>query len=339
MQNDDLTIPDVLRDDRKNLCNILKENEPDEDENPICLTDSSYYTESEFTDLITSRNISEDDHLTIVSINIANLLSKLSNFKIFLGNIYTAVNKPNIICVTETHISQNPNLGYSSDDLVNIVPGYKFFHAGRRVKRGGGVGIFVQEKFASDVEINIGFSGDSNFVEEVFESISIRIPQIIKSSTSSIGKDLVILAVYRQPGNHDLDTFLPNLENWISSVEKRNHEIVITGDTNLDLLKHEIHLPTAKYLEIMSHQLIPKIVRPSRIKHQSASLIDHFFLRDITNCTISGIMATEIAGNHGYTDHMPIFLILKTTQQKIEKPKSIIISYFTESDNCEKRRD
>ena len=78
MINDDLTIPDVLKDSRKNLCNILLESEQDEDEDPICLTDSAYYTESEFVDLMTSHEISNDKHLTIISINIANLLSKLS---------------------------------------------------------------------------------------------------------------------------------------------------------------------------------------------------------------------------------------------------------------------
>ena len=80
------------------------------------------------------------------------------------------------------------------------------------------------------------------------------------------------------------------------------------------------------------------MVRPSRIKHQSATLIDVLFTKDTSNVKTSGILATEIAGNHGYTDHMPIFTILRICQQKLEQPKLITTSYFTEEGH-QNRRD
>ena len=338
MQNDEITVSDVLRDESKNLCNILKENDVDDTDDKILLTDSEYFTESEFVHYITSHEISEQNNVTILNINIANLLSKLTNFKIFLNNISTTINKPSIICVVETHLSQSKNTVYDKNQLENLIPGYKFVHAGRKQKKGGGVGIFVADKISEDIEIGIGFTGNSNFIDEVFESVSVKIPQLIGSNHNSVAKNLIILAVYRQPGHNDVETFLQKIDKWIDAVDKRNNEIIVTGDMNLDLLKHEMHLPTATYLDTMlSHKLLPKIVRPTRIKHKSATLIDHLFTRDSGSCVTSGIITTEIAGSHGYTDHFPIFTIIKTKPQKIERPKFLEKTFFTTEGHCKRR--
>ena len=80
---------------------------------------------------------------------------------------------------------------------------------------------------------------------------------------------------------------------------------------NLDLLKYESHPPTSDYLDLITgHKILPRIVRPTRIKKQSATLIDHILTRDNDNTIVSGIIDTEIAGNCGYTNHFPIFTIL-----------------------------
>ena len=83
-------------------------------------------------------NLSHDKNLTIISLNIANLLSKLNSLKIFLNNLKG--NKPDIIVVVETHISHSNLSGHSKETLRDLIHGYTFFHEGRRVKRGGGVG-------------------------------------------------------------------------------------------------------------------------------------------------------------------------------------------------------
>ena len=63
-------------------------------------------------------------------------------------------------------------------------------------------------------------------------------------------KDLVILTLYRQPGNANLDKFLESIQKWLTQYDKRTNEILITGDMNLDLLKFETHSPTSDYLDI-----------------------------------------------------------------------------------------
>ena len=87
MQNvlDDLTIPDILEDNNKNLCNLLAS--PDDDDGEITiLCDSLYYTETDFADYIKSNDIQNNKNVTIISLNIANLLSKLQFFKVFIEN-------------------------------------------------------------------------------------------------------------------------------------------------------------------------------------------------------------------------------------------------------------
>ena len=127
-------------------------------------------------------------------------------------------------------------------------------------------------------------------------------------------KDLVIVAVYRQPNCTNLDHFELCMERLLNTVDKAKNEIIIAGDMNLDLLKYDKHLPTSKYLDLMvNHQLLPRIVRPTRIKNQSATLIDHIFTRNNPITLVSGIIEMELAGSCGYTDHKPVFTVLKAT--------------------------
>ena len=278
MTNNELTTLDVLNDNTKNFCSIYTNDDDDDDHDPLLtLTDSLYHTETEFVELVRSNNFKNGENLTIISINIANLLSKLRSFQTFLNNIKTGENKPDIIVVTETHISRPENLGFTPADLRNILPDYDFFHKGRSSKKGGGVGIFVIKALSSEINI----LNQVNSIDEQFENIVIHIPNIIKSNNEFLNKDLVIAAIYRPPNNDNHDTFLQEFEKLLSATDKRKHELIIAGDLNLDLLKYEHHLPTANYIDLLTqHGLLPRIVRPTRIKKQSATLIDHILTKN-----------------------------------------------------------
>ena len=148
MQSSKLTLPDVLHDDTKDLRNVY---DLSMDQNGTVndtitqITDSQYYIETELAKLFTDRKISDNSHVKIISLNVANVLYKLSSLKRLLSNISNESNKPNIICVSETHLSESKCQGYMSEEITNLLPGYKFFHYDRQTKKGGGVGIFVQD--------------------------------------------------------------------------------------------------------------------------------------------------------------------------------------------------
>ena len=159
------------------------------------MVDSLYYTENYFKDHIKSKNIQNVSNLTIISINIANLFSKLRFFKVFLNNITTSENQPDIIVVTETHISESTNTGYSKEELRQIIPGYNFYHVGRETKKGGGVGVFVSQKLECETKV----LEIARFREEQFENVVIKLPNIIKTGKFNTNKSIIIAAIYRQP--------------------------------------------------------------------------------------------------------------------------------------------
>ena len=184
--------------------------------------------------------------------NVANVLSKLSSLKRLLSNISNESNKPNFICVSETHLSESKDQGYTSEEITNLLPGYKFFHYDRQTKKGGGVGIFVQDNLAEEAKVVPDF-----FQEEIFEGITLMIPNFpFKSGI----KNLVVLTAYRQPGDSNIAEFQTLLQKWFDKYDKNSNEIIITGDLNLDLLKYDLHAGTADYLDTMvSHNLLPII--------------------------------------------------------------------------------
>ena len=94
---------DIVDDATKDLNNIYQINEDDVvNEIHTSFSDSLYYTEAEFMDFLRRQKISDNCGLKILTLNIANILSKLSSFRIFIQNLSNESNKPNIIAITET---------------------------------------------------------------------------------------------------------------------------------------------------------------------------------------------------------------------------------------------
>ena len=168
---DEISTSDVLTELDKNLCNLYTV-DVDQNEDEIgtnVLTDNEYYTECDFIDFLKASNFSKTDDLLILSLNIANLLSKLSSLKNFLTNISAGGCKPDIIVVVETHISEQCSHGPKGDDLTNIIPGYTFFHRGRANKKGGGVGILVSNDLDTETKILTARETGLDFMEEKFQ--------------------------------------------------------------------------------------------------------------------------------------------------------------------------
>ena len=326
MSQNDLWISDVLDNANTNFNSIFDiDNELD---NFKGVQDSQYYTEDEYINLVQEKD-PRGKKLKIISLNIANLFSKLSNLKTLLQNLTYKTYIPNIIVVTETHIQHN--YGRKKNELNNIIPGYTFYHLDRD-RKGGGIGIFIDNTICDN---NDKPQVKNFFHDGIFEGMAITIPYQAFSPNNK--KDLVILGVYRPPGNNSIDKFLTTLQQCLRLFDKKSNEIILTGDLNIDLLKYQTHTQTAEYIDILiAHQMLPYIVRPTRIKHRSATLIDHIFMKGNKN-VVSGILATEIAGSHGYTDHFPTFCIIDLkVKEEIGSP--FVKKYFT-NDGHKKRRE
>ena len=109
--------------------------------------------------------------------------------------------------------------------------------------------------------------------------------------------------IYHPPSENTLES-VEKLNEIISGVTKGNKHCYITGDFNLDLLKHESHSVTAQFIEsLFAFSFLPMITKLTRIAAHSATLIDNIFTNNTTVSSKNGLIISDIS------DHLPIFSI------------------------------
>ena len=97
-----------------------------------------------------------------------------------------------------------------------------------------------------------------------------------------------------------------HLQETLSSLAKENKLIAIMGDTNIDLLKYDDHIPTNEFVNMLfSYHFQPTILHPTRITDTSSTVIDNIYLNNTIDTNInSGNILSMIS------DHLPQFAIL-----------------------------
>ena len=156
-------------------------------------------------------------------------------------------------------------------------------------KQSGGVSLFVSEK------IVYSEMSDYCMVNDYIETLFVKI--------NNNGMAFVIGVVYRPP-NSNVVQFNETLNDILAQVSHMPYYIM--GDYNIDLLKHELHQPTEKFLEAMySNSLLHMILKPTRETVTTATLIDNIFTNKyhINDNIRQGIFVTDIS------DHYMIFHI------------------------------
>ena len=200
------------------------------------------------------------------------------------------------------------------------ISGYGKFEFNTRDKNGppnpncgGGVGLFIDEKY-KDYEI---LKEESVFLPHVYESIWVKIK--LKN-----GRHKIIGNVYR-PNTAPLASLPQAIEihNQIIDQLQTNKlhskcEIQIIGDFNVNLLNFETHGQTNDFItSLISKSFKPLITLPTRIKHQSATLIDHIWTNKVCNNYHTGIIINSLS------DHFPVFYIEDLKQPKHQLPDKI----------------
>ena len=252
-----------------------------------------YYEEAEVNEKF---NCLKTEHFSILSLNIQSLPGKWLEFNNFLAATFNTF-KPSVITMQE--IWNKPS--HMEFDLT----GYHPFHFTIRDKKGlnsnagGGVGLWVEKSFSF----------------EPIDSISIFIPRVIESQfikiKNSKNKYTIIGNIYRPNSAPfaDIKYFNQALKDILLKIKseqslKNAQEIIIVGDMNINLLKHSTHLETGSYLEtLLENSLLPLITLPTRIVHNSATLLDHISTNICDDNFDSGIIISDIS------DHFPIFYI------------------------------
>ena len=198
------------------------------------------------------------------------------------------------------------------------VPGYGKFEYITRDKDGkpnpncgGGIGIFIDEKY-KDYEI---LTDESVFIPHVYESMWVKIKM-------KNGPDKIIGNIYRPNSapRADLQLAIEThnniLENILNNRKHSKCEIHICSDFNINMLNFETHEQTNDYINsLISKSFIPLITMPTRIKHQSATLIDHIWSNKMCDKYRSGILINSIS------DHFPVFYVEQINQTKTDPPE------------------
>ena len=132
----------------------------------------------------------------------------------------------------------------------------------------------------------------------------------------------LIGGVYRHP-NGKVEHFTSSLENTLDKLDPKA-VCIIAGDTNIDLIK--IHREdTFQYFTLLtSYNFLPHIVTPTRITDNTATLIDHVFIRQPSKQIETHIIAGNIISD--VSDHLPnvIFIENKRKKPNTKKERSFI---------------
>ena len=212
-------------------------------------------------------------------------------------------NKPSIIAISET---------WATSDNDNLpIDGYNCILKSRKNKVGGGVALYLQ----SNIELKYKLRSDLD-ITDTSESLFIQI-------NNGKQKNIIIGVIYKPP-NIDVNKFTDSFEKILKIISKERKPCYLMGDFNINLLKHEVHVPTKTFLDTtLTYGFYPLINKPTRITTHSVTLIDNILTNVHNSQTKSGIWIVDIS------DHLPIFAILQNSTQKPSLKKKIYKRTFT----------
>ena len=144
-----------------------------------------------------------------------------------------------------------------------------------------------------------------------FESIFIEI--------QSTNFKALVGEIYRVPNTNEANS-LAMYENILKNLQNYKHNIIIGTDQNFDYIKLEQHKNTDTLLgTFLINGLVPTITKPTRITHNSATLIDNIYISIKNKGVIkSAILCADIS------DHLPVFTCVGK-KKRSHSNKSILI--------------
>ena len=233
----------------------------------------NYFVEETFDKYLLRHNVSQHS-FSIMHLNIRSIPANFTSFLTYLDNVN---HRFSVIGLTETWLKQ-PNI-----PLYGI-PGYSHIGITRSHGNGGGVSLFISDVFMYSELTELCMVSD--YIECIFV-------KIMHSDLS-----YVIGVMYRPP-NSNIVMFNEKLNDILSQIS--HMPCYIIGDYNIDLLKHDGHLQTEQFLDVMhSNSLIPMIYKPTRETNTTATLIDNIFTNNycVDDLLLQGLLIADISDHH-----------------------------------------
>ena len=237
-------------------------------------------------------------NLIVLQLNMWSLLVHLGEVKDILFNLEKRNSPVDILLLCETFLTKR------TQKLINI-PGYTLLANNREKSKGGGTAILIKK--------NISYTRRSDleeFHEGHLETTYIKIQ-------TKNQKKIVIGSLY-QPPNTSADHLPNHLSEMIPTVksEKKDKQLILGMDHNLNLLKSNSHTSTQKFLDIIiSNGLVPTTTWPTRITQQTATLIDNIFISEVLQQNFDSAILI-----HDISDHLPLLALMKQTKITDKSP-------------------
>jgi hypothetical protein len=232
---------------------------------------------------------SQKGKFTVMSLNCQSINSKFNELSILVKDLKDVNFEFSAICLQESWLGENVDVS------VFHIENYHCISKPKSCSSHGGLIIYLHQMYDYDVSsVNLENS-------DVWEGLFIRIKDPITSKNIELGN------IYRPPkdsnSNENVNLFITEISPILSKLNKSKALTILAGDFNLDLLKVN-HKPVInEYLEtLLSHSFNPKIIHPTRLAHNSATLIDNIFSNEPGTMPVSsGILISNIS------DHFPCF--------------------------------
>jgi hypothetical protein len=173
---------------------------------------------------------------------------------------------------------------------VADIEGYTAFHSYRDGRRGGGVSIYVLNTFDSHGIAELTINTD------LIETCSVNV-------TLSRSSKVKIVGVYRPPNGPCDDRFNDFFYDLIHTHCRPSDKVYCAGDFNVDLLRSTVIQDNFRNM-FGSLDFVPLITVPTRVRGNSASLIDHIWTNQLHDIS-SGVFDVNIS------DHFPVFIVTR----------------------------
>ncbi len=224
---------------------------------------------------------------SFMHLNCRSLSSNWEKFYDFLCDVHTNTFSFNYIGISEVfRCDQDQRI--SIPGYHNIITRCRDINDDCR----GGVALFIKDNIAFKIRDDL-----SVFIPHVFESLFVEVMPLH-------GKSSIVGIIYRPntAPRADIDIFITTLFGLMDQINNEYKKVVIMGDMNIDMLKYGTHDATDSYIDgIFSRGFLPHVLKPTRVTHSSATLIDHFLSNDFNTKSTSGIILNDVA------DHFAIF--------------------------------
>ena len=272
--------------DGNGISNILKENKLQDLLNPDEMISCAYFDEDDFI----RKNRNGNSFLNCYSMNISSLPKHSGELACFLSALETNFD---IILLTEIGAR-------NISTVVNLFDGYDFFYVLPHSNMKGGIGVYLSSSIKNvSVKSEYAVRKSCTCCACEFESL------IIEFTCNS--KKFTLCGLYRHPSGNK-EHFANDLSATLDMLDA-NRITILSGDTNVDLIKYENDENLHYVSMLFSKGYLPYVTLPTRITPHSATCIDHIFVKYPPtvhfNDILSGIFYSDIS------DHLPCFISFK----------------------------